>query len=171
MSYLSTDLLKIDKKQSLAKSSLNNLLLQDFTGDVLKGIFRTADRNSMRFSVESRMPFADDIDLIEYVFSIPSTYKIRSSTNKILLREAFKNTLPQTIYNRKDKVGFYTPEISWLQQMNEDLLQYLTPDLAEYINVEALRKDWSQIMSNPKMNSTWVWRVLNFAIWKKIFRL
>ncbi len=169
--YLSKDLFLNNQKQSFPKPSLNNLLRYDFTGNVLKGIFRTADRNSMRFSVESRMPFADDFELIEYVFSIPSRFKICGATNKILLREAFKDILPETVYNRKDKIGFYTPEISWIQQMNKELLAYITPDLAEYINVESLRSDWPKIMANSNMNSTWVWRVLNFAIWKKVYSL
>lgn len=153
------------------RPSLNRHLVEEFSGDVLKGIFRTADRNSMQFSVENRMPFADDVALIEYAFSIPSVYKVRGTTNKVLLREAFKHILPAKIYNRKDKVGFYTPEQHWIKQLDNELFEYLTPELEGYINVGALRKDWKKILGNPSMNSGWVWRALNFAIWKKVYSL
>lgn len=65
----------------------------------------------MRFSIESRTPFADNINLIEYCFQIPSVYKIHNGFSKYILRQAMDGILPEQIRKRVDKVGFATPEV------------------------------------------------------------
>ena len=56
----------------------------------------------MRHSVESRVPFADDHRLAEYVFSIPSAYKIYKGESKYLLRESMKGVIPDAIRLRRE---------------------------------------------------------------------
>jgi asparagine synthase (glutamine-hydrolysing) len=53
------------------EESLNGQLHRDFTSQTLPFLLKAADRNSMRWSVESRMPFADFVPLAEMLFSIP----------------------------------------------------------------------------------------------------
>jgi asparagine synthase (glutamine-hydrolysing) len=96
--------------KAFAYSTLNQMLytLMSFTS--LPTLLKYEDRNSMRFSIESRTPFADDIDLIEYVFSIPGVYKIHHGWSKYLLRRSMDEFIPAPIINRTDKIGFATPE-------------------------------------------------------------
>ena len=58
------------------------------------------DRMTMRAKVEARVPFADT-KLIEYLWNIPWEYKFYNQQEKGLLREAFKDVLPEEIVTRK----------------------------------------------------------------------
>lgn len=58
------------------------------------------DRMTMRESVEARVPFADT-KLIEYLWNLPWEYKYHNNQEKGILRDAYKNLLPQEITNRK----------------------------------------------------------------------
>lgn len=75
------------------------------------------DRNSMLFSIESRLPFLDH-RLVEYCIGLPSSYKIRDGYSKAVLRDAMAE-LPEPIKYRKDKMGFVAPDPTWILQ-NKD---------------------------------------------------
>jgi asparagine synthase (glutamine-hydrolysing) len=153
-------------------SSLNQILYSQLTGPDFKIYLRTADRNSMAHSVESRLPFADDIHLIEYLFSIPSSYKVQNGLSKFLLRESVRGIVPEEVRCRKDKVGFAAPDLQWLQYMKEDFKKYITSDLDEYLDTKNILKDWDVLFEHAsRKGSARLWRILLFAIWKKVFKL
>jgi len=79
----------------------------------LPTLLRYADRNSMAHSREVRLPFLSH-ELVEFVFSLPSEFKIRNGWTKYLMREAFQDILPEEIAWRKDKIGFEPPQKSWM---------------------------------------------------------
>lgn len=58
------------------------------------------DRMTMMASLEARVPFADT-KLIEYLWNVPWEYKFYHNKEKGLLREAFKDILPNEIFDRK----------------------------------------------------------------------
>ena len=58
------------------------------------------DRMTMGATIEARVPFADT-KLIEYLWNVPFNYKYRYNTEKYLLREAFKDIIPEEITMRK----------------------------------------------------------------------
>ena len=58
------------------------------------------DRMTMRGSLEARVPFADT-KLIEYLWNLPWKYKFHNKTEKGILRDAYKDLLPEEIINRK----------------------------------------------------------------------
>ena len=175
--YISKTLWQQNRKQlrRLEKYSfgaLKKMLYEYFTRIALKDLLRTGDRNSMLFSVEARMPFADDIELIKYVFQIPSVYKIRDGMSKYLLRNATQGLVPQNIRLRKDKIGFATPEKQWFVQIKDELKTYLTNDLNEFIEVKKLQEDWEKLIQNTQKTTTiHLWRLINFALWKKVYNL
>jgi len=70
----------------------------------LPTLLRYADRNSMANSVEVRLPFLDH-KIVEFIFALPDEYKIHSGWTKWLLRETFKDILPEKICWRKEKIG------------------------------------------------------------------
>jgi len=155
------------------KSNLNELLQEQFTNYRLKHLLRTADRNAMHFSVESRMPFADDIDLIETAFQIPGNYKIYKGISKYLFRNAFKNLLPKKIWGRKDKIGFATPEKEWFIALKPYFKQIIfeqKPD--EYIDWEGIQNNFDEIYNNAiHTNTQRFWRIINFAVWRKVYHI
>ncbi|TDQ19639.1 asparagine synthase (glutamine-hydrolysing) [Algoriphagus boseongensis] len=79
----------------------------------LPTLLRYADRNSMAHSREVRLPFLSH-ELVEFVFSLPSEYKIHNGWTKYLMRKAFEDILPEEIAWRKDKIGFEPPQKSWM---------------------------------------------------------
>ena len=88
-------------------------LWQDSTSEMLPALLRYEDRNSMAFGIESRVPFLD-YRLVEFALKLPDRLRISGGSTKHILRVAMKGRLPDLILDRKDKVGFATPQGQWL---------------------------------------------------------
>lgn len=82
------------------------------------------DRNAMAHSIESRAPFLD-YRLVEFVFNLPSDYKVNLGVTKYVMREGLKDVLPDVIKNRMDKLGFATPEDVWIRDNQESFCKLL----------------------------------------------
>lgn len=163
---------RLDLGRVIEYTGLNLALHDQFTRTSLKELLKYEDRNSMNFSIEARTPFADDKNLIEYVFNIPSSYKIRNGWTKYLLRESMSGIIPDQIKQRTDKLGFATPEYFWLNSIKDDLKVYFTPDLDKYFDSGKILKNWDKIFSGqPQSGFTNIWRFINFAIWKKVYNV
>jgi asparagine synthase (glutamine-hydrolysing) len=80
------------------------LYLQD---DILVKV----DRASMMHSLEVRAPFLD-IEVVDFVRRIPSSYKLRHGTTKYILKKALRNILPDDVLYRTKK-GFGAPVGTW----------------------------------------------------------
>ena len=72
-------------------------------GDILQ----KADKMSMASSIELRVPFLDK-EVLDLARNLKLQQKISSSNTKILLREAFKDIVPDFMVKKK-KLGFPTP--------------------------------------------------------------
>ena len=70
-------------------------------------ILTKVDRSSMAASLEVRSPFLDQ-DLAEYVNGLPSSFKLRGTTRKFILKKALRGIVPDDILDRKKK-GFGMP--------------------------------------------------------------
>ncbi|MCB0402361.1 MAG: asparagine synthase (glutamine-hydrolyzing) [Flavobacteriales bacterium] len=171
--FLNQQAKRIRFKYDNVTSSLNRLLKKECTQHTLKHILRLGDRNAMRFSVESRMPFADDQELINTVFQIPGNFKITPDRSKHLLRESFKDILPEAIYNRTDKIGFATPEQEWLKALRpywKEIISSRKSD--EFVDWESLSRHFDPIFDRAILeNSQRFWRLINFALWLKVYNV
>ena len=108
--------------------------------------------------------------MIENVFKIPPSYKIYCGWSKYLLRAATEGVLPEEIRLRRDKIGFATPEYSWLNEVRDRLRVYFTNDLSDFLNIRKIGKDWDILVGNqPPSQTTGLWRFINFAVWNKIY--
>lgn len=79
----------------------------------LQSLLRYADRNSMAHSREVRLPFLFH-EMVEYVFTLPATCKIHDGWTKWILRDTFKEVLPEDICWRRDKIGYEPPQKNWM---------------------------------------------------------
>ena len=79
----------------------------------LPALLRYEDRNSMAHSVETRLPFLDH-RLVEYAFRLPDKVKLHGGVSKLILRRTMRGIVPDMILDRRDKIGFATPERDWL---------------------------------------------------------
>lgn len=97
-----------------AVSKLNDLLYYNTMLVGLEELLRYADRNSMAHGVEVRLPFLSH-ELVQFIFSLPSQYKINNGFTKYILRETIKPYLPASVVYRTDKVGYEPPQQQWMQ--------------------------------------------------------
>ncbi len=175
MQYLSPAFVKEHYDRSLdaaaealsQEKSLNTMLFSLMTSRTLPSLLRYEDRNSMRFQIESRTPFADDREMIEAVFSIPSVYKIHKGASKWLLRESMKSFLPDAVYRRRDKIGFAAPG-DWLLKENMSLKTLMNEHLGAFCDVRKLLGEWDTLVRNqPRTGIMPLWRLVNLALWLK----
>lgn len=145
-------------------SDLNTELRKDYTGR-LKSFLKCEDRCSMAFGIESRVPFADDVNLVDLAFSIRGNQKIKNGLSKFLLREASKKYIPSSIYQRRDKVGFETPLTNWLRQHKFLILDELKNG-SDFIHFSRLEQDFDRlVLQKPGF----LLRLFSLSVWKKVF--
>ena len=151
---------------------VHRALANQLTQKGLPALLRHGDRNSMHFSVESRVPFLTK-DMAEFVLNIPEEYLIADDgTTKAVFKEAMRGIVPHQILDRRDKVGFESPDREWLQQLSP----WVEETLAEasdipVFNQEKLRQTWDEIKLGKKEFNWQVWRWLNFIRWVKLFEI
>jgi asparagine synthase (glutamine-hydrolysing) len=145
-------------------NTLNQQLKNDYNGN-LKSFLKCEDRCSMAFGIESRVPFADDVELVDYIFSVEGTKKIKNGVSKYLLREAAKQYIPHKIYNRTDKIGFETPVSKWFINHKTLVLETIFDQL-DFVNHSFLKSNFSILLNHKP---TFLLRLYSLAIWKKVF--
>jgi len=122
------------------------------------------DRNGMANSIEGRSPFLDH-RIAEYVATIRSVDFLENGLRKYLLRESCKKYLPDIIYNRTDKIGFYTPLIKALQEDKKWVaLQIEKSSLFKTANLDILLSKLSQNTLNVS-EALEIWRCLSITTW------
>ena len=161
---------KAGPKNPRNEGGLNARLEQDFTSGILPFLLKAADRNSMRWSVESRMPFADTAALVRNLFSIPGNAKIAGGRSKSLLRSAARGFVPDEILNRKDKVGFAAPNQIWLKELLQSDFAASLPACEHYLDPEELARWSAKFLQNPdSVDGNLLWRAYAFRIWYSVF--
>ena len=89
-------------------SALSRQLAFDTLQRLLPSLLRYEDRNSMAFSIETRLPFLD-YRLVEFVFALPDEQRLDGTTTKAILRRSLADRIPRVVLERRDKMGFETP--------------------------------------------------------------
>ncbi len=93
-------------------SYLKNRALQDMLRETLPCCLRAQDRHGAALGVETLNPFLDH-ELVEFMFRVPGTLKIRDGVTKILLRRAMTGILPEATRTRVAKTGWNAPAHRW----------------------------------------------------------
>lgn len=134
---------KLLKQEMPYQNQLAKNLKVSTTQIGLKELLRHADRNSMAHSREVRLPFLSH-KLVEFVFSLPDSYKINNGWTKFVLRKSMNTILPTSITWRVDKVAYEPPQNKW---MASDKYEHEIKKAANLFNVklsESRRDDASQ---------------------------
>lgn len=138
----------------------------------LPALLHYEDRNSMKWSIEARVPFLDRT-LSNFAQSVPSDLKVRNGWTKYILRDAMKGVLIDTIRLRKDKMGFATPEEIWIKN-SPDSFKSLFVDAINrsegIIKPEAIHK-FDRIIKKQEPFSFWIWRIVSFGVWMRVFNV
>ena len=126
----------------------------------LEELLRYADRNSMAHGREVRLPFLDH-KLVEFIFSLPSNFKIHDGWTKWLLRSAMDKKLPDEIVWRKDKVGYEPPQQQWME--NKILQDYIHEAKKKLVTSKILKPSTLNQKITPKTahdDNSFDWRYL-----------
>ncbi len=150
---------------------MNDIFRADFklvlAGDMLVKV----DMMSMANSLEVRNPFLD-VDLVNYVFNLPSHYKIDKSSQKKILRETFTHLLPEKI-KKRGKKGFEVPLLKWFRsglksKIENDWLNENFIREQGIFNADEIRKLMQQLnSSNPGESVARIWALIVFQHWWK----
>lgn len=121
------------------------------------------DRMTMGATIEARVPFADN-KLIEYLWNLPFKYKYHNNTEKYLLREAFKNILPDEVLYRKKNPYPKTHHPYFKEELTKILKERLknSNNLQKIFNIEEINNllnsnddyeiPWfGQLMTKPQL--------------------
>lgn len=161
--------MEVPLKEDVGRHLVSNLR-QAMCGNGLSALLRHADRNSMHWSIESRVPFLTT-DFAEFCLQLPEDYLVSpKGESKHIFRAAMRGIVPDVILDRKDKIGFATPENIWLREIGEQVLTWL--DSAEsipFLNVEKLRVEMRSIITGQKAYTPQAWRIVNYCRWAEKF--
>jgi asparagine synthase (glutamine-hydrolysing) len=131
------------------------------------------DRNAMAHSVEARVPFLDH-RLVEFTYNLPDNFLEKDGVTKRVMREAMNGLLPEQIKNRKDKMGFTTPEEVWVRKENH---LFFRNKISEGIAVsggiikpEALNYFDDMVEGKLPFDYTY-WRLILFNEWIQKFQI
>ena len=149
--------------------SLQENLLRQVYGEPLPALLRYEDHSSMAWSVESRTPFMD-YRLMEFNMGLPERFVYKRGVRKTILRDAMHNIIPAAIENRRDKMGFVTPEELWLKGEGREWFKNgIDKACAQFgghiLDSDATRAYVQNMMDGKTPFSFMPWRVICFDKW------
>jgi asparagine synthase (glutamine-hydrolysing) len=129
-------------------------------------LLRHGDRNSMRFGIESRVPFLT-IAMVDLLLSLPENFLISDKgQTKNVFRAAMRGIVPDEILDREDKIGFATPELELLTGMYErKKIWFKNIGIIPFVDKEKVMKELEAALSGKSQYSWQTWRFVNFSSW------
>lgn len=149
-------------KNTTSYRNLFNLQHIEIFSTQMPHLLRYEDRNSMRHSIETRLPFLD-YKVLETALSTNNNYKIKDGWTKYLLRKAVNEILPQNIVWRKNKFGFEAPTKSWLSGIDHDMKKIIKK--SNIINKISNNIEFDKLDNKQK------WKIFNIAKWEQIYNV
>src|SRR3989344_6056744 len=133
------------------------------------------DKMSMSSGLEVRVPFLDK-ELVEYASRIPLKHKVNLNAGKIILKEAFKDRIPEFLLSQP-KRGWFSPGAKWLRSLK--IYEMVRNILSEnYYDKTAVLFEWSELQkiledhrTGKEYNFTILWAILTFQIWAKRYKV
>ena len=154
----------IDGKGRRLVEHLREILTGDGFG--LSALLRHADRNSMHWSIESRVPFLT-IEMAEFLLRLPESYLIsKDGETKHIFRAAMKDIVPDSILNRKDKIGFKTPQNQWLNQ-NKNIIRTWLSSAKDLPFLDESKCDVESLFNQENINRS-AWNLINYCRWTQL---
>lgn len=151
------------------RARLRARLALAFTETSLPMLLRFEDRNAMAWSVESRVPFLTR-PVVELLARVPEEWLIDDAgRTKAVFRDAMRGLVPDPILDRRDKVGFVTPEARWMLELaplaRARLLE-VAPGIGG-LRVAPLLAAWGRPGPHGGVGDSRSWRGLNAVLWAR----
>ena len=126
----------------------------------------------MAHSLEARVPFLD-YRLVELCFSLPGHELIGGGRTMAVLRRALADLLPAPVRERRDKLGFVTPEKRWLRGRLGELAAdvFASRSFAErgLVDAQAARSRLARHRRGEAEAGMELWRALNLELWARTY--
>ena len=155
-----------------SSNKLKQILAWHLTSSGLPALLRHGDRNAMAHSIESRVPFLTK-DIAEFCLSLPEEYLVdMNGTSKSVFRAAMRGIVPDEILDRKDKIGFETPEQDWFNSIApwiEETLSFAKN--IPYLKIDAAKKEWQNVQKGSAKFDWRIWRWINYIRWVGMFKV
>jgi len=161
-----------DERMHIVTDDLKERLHDDLFKHSLPALLRYEDRNTMRFSLEGRVPFLS-ADLLRTLWAVDNSAILHAGWNKRALRDATAGLLPPVVNRRRKKIGFTTPEDAWFAQIAPQVMDiFSAPSFGArpYFRQSAVVRAFRQFMVGRSTVETMTfWRMLNLELWMREF--
>lgn len=150
---------------------IGDILYADMQLVLVGDMLFKVDMMSMASSLEVRSPFLDH-RLVNFAFSLPSDFLVKGNMRKMILQDAYRQTLPYELYKRP-KHGFEVPLLNWFRGEFKSTIEneYLNDDFIREQNVfnpELVKKMLLQLNSkSPGDVQAHIWALIVFQHWWK----
>ncbi len=135
---------------------------------LLPALLQVEDRMSMAHGLESRVPLLD-YRLVEFVATIPANFKLKNGEMKYIFKNTMASYLPESIRERKDKMGFPIPLNAWLKN---ELKDFVTDVFSSSKSMQRDFIDNSSIIDKIKNEGKFgrnIWAMLSLELWQQEF--
>jgi len=160
----------------------------------LHGLLIVEDKLSMAYGLEARVPFLDN-DLVDFAQALPVRFKVhptrevsrinenapgpktehfhqKTSDGKLLLRKVLSRYVPEVISNAA-KQGFCAPDASWFKGESIQYVRALIfgnkARIYDYLDRSLIQKLVSDHMEGRANRRLFIWSLLNFEWWLRLF--
>ena len=150
------------------KSVLNDYLHESYT-IFLASMLRCSGHVAASLGLDFLTPFSNSKALAEYIFSVPSTFKIHNGWNKYLLRASMVGIVPDEIRWRKQKSGSYLSENKYLNEIGNEIKKqiHFLEDTDNFIDKNALLKEWDNLYKSGNLHfQQFAFRYYSYLVWR-----
>lgn len=162
--YNAIEVMRQHSKVAPTKDSLSLIQYLDMKTYLPGDILTKVDRASMAHALEVRVPLLDH-KLVEWISTLPPSFKLQGAEGKFLFKKALENHLPNDIMYRR-KMGFSIPLTEWFRGKLKDHIRQaiLSPGIMDsgYFNQEFLKLMVEQHQSGKEDYGVALWSVLMF---------
>ena len=113
------------------------------------------DRASMSNSVEVRMPFLDN-NVRLFGLALSGSNKLKNGFTKSVLREAFKNYFPKTMYNQQFKQGLTIQNVDYDENTINLISEIINESEFKDSNVYNFKNINDDFINNKNLDKIWL---------------
>jgi len=159
---------KLYSQTGKLQDSLSKMLFIDTRMILSDNLLLFNDKITMANSLEMRVPFLD-VELVQFLESLPSSFKIKRINRKYIHKKAIEKWLPKEIIYRK-KRGFVTPMDELLQKdfakISKKILNAKDSACRAYFNLDFINVMIDQHKKRKKNFQRHIFALLSFEFFE-----
>ncbi len=157
-------------KVSSARGRLEKAMATDLEWYLSRHLVQKTDRATMAHALEARLPFLDP-EWVDWSSHLPPTFKLRNGMSKWILKEAFKDLLPQGIRTR-NKAGFSVPIRMWIGGKAGSWMRdriFGNPIMHEWFREQEIERMFREHREKKRFHELRLWALTALSIWHSAY--